>query len=124
MLFVDLLFWKSKQDCHCITANYAIHDLKKFSKGGKHTSKEAPVQDRRALLNSLGDDDDDDMGNNAHVQDRRALLNSLGDDDDDDDAKMPSVETLFKSMDRFVTSCFRCVRFLTRLKSLSCLVKC
>jgi len=106
MLFVDLFFWKSKQDCHCISANYAIHDLKKFSKGGKHTNKEAPVHDQRALLNSLGDDDDDDdMGYNAPVQDRRALLSSLGDDDDDDDdAKMPSVETLFKSMDRFVAS--------------------
>lgn len=105
MLFVDLLFWKSKQDCHCITANYAIEDLRKFSKGvGKHVNKDLPGQDRRTLLESLGDDDDDDMGNPAHIQDRRALLNSLGDDDDDDNAKMPSVKTLFKSFDRCVTT--------------------
>lgn len=84
-----------------------------------------PGQDRRSLLDSLGDDDDDDMGNNnAHGQDRRALLNSLGDDDDDDDAKMPSVETLFRSMDRFVTLFFLCANFFTRLESLSCLVQC
>ena len=83
MLFVDLLFWKSKQDCHCITANYAIHGLKKSSGGGKSVSKEAFVQDRRALLNSLGDDDDDDDMGNAE--------------------NLPSVETLCRSMDRFVT---------------------
>jgi len=99
MLFVDLLFWKSKQDCQVITANYLIHDLKKFSRSCKHMSKEVPVQDRRSLLDSSGDDDDVDMGDNAHIQYRRDLLKSLGDDDDDDDAKMPSVETLFKSMD-------------------------
>ncbi|KAG0582042.1 hypothetical protein KC19_3G029100 [Ceratodon purpureus] len=81
MLFVDLLFWKSKQDCHCITANYAIHGLKKFSGGGgKSISKEAFVQDRRALLNSLGDDDDDD-------------------DDMGNDENLPGVETLFRSID-------------------------
>jgi hypothetical protein len=69
MLFVDLLFWKSKQDCHCITANYALHGLKKFSGGGKSISKEAYVHDRRALLNSLrdDDDDDDDMGKDANM---------------------------------------------------------
>lgn len=124
MLFVDLLFWKSKQDCHCITANYETHGLKKFSRGGKHMSTEVPVQDRRALLNSLGDDDDDDMGNNVHIQDRRALLNSLGDDDDDDDmgnnAQMPSVETLWRSMDWFVLIS---VHFCSRLINLSFLVQ-
>lgn len=69
MLFVDLLFWKSKQDCHCITANYALHGLKKFSGGGISNSKEAYVRDRRALLNSLrdDDDDDDDMGKDANM---------------------------------------------------------
>lgn len=87
MLFVDLLFWKSKQDCHCITANYAIHGLKKFSGGGKSIRQEAYVQDRRALLNSLGDDDDDD-------------------DDMGNDINVPSVETLFRPMDRFVTVFF------------------
>ena len=90
MLFVDLLFWKSKQDCHCITANYAIHGLKKFSGGGgKSISKEAFVQDRRALLNSLGDDDDDD-------------------DDMGNDENLPGVETLFRSIDRFVTFFLSC----------------
>jgi len=79
-------------------------------------SKEVPVQDRRSLLDSSGDDDDVDMGDNAHIQYRRDLLKSLGDDDDDDDAKMPSVETLFKSMDRFVVSSFLCSHFFTRLK--------
>ncbi|XP_024382213.2 uncharacterized protein [Physcomitrium patens] len=102
MLFVDILFWKSKQDCHCITANYMIHDLKKFSSSGKTLSKWAQLEDRRSLLDGLGDDDDDDSGKETHAQNRRALLNSLGDGDDDlgNDGNLPSVETLFSNKEK------------------------
>ena len=56
MLFVDILFWKSKQDCHCISADYMIHGLRKAGNG----------KNRRELLNSLRDDDDDDLDNAAN----------------------------------------------------------
>jgi len=61
LLFVDLLFWKTKQDCHCITADYVNQDLRKsLSKTRKEKISRNSIQDRRALLiDSLGDDDED-----------------------------------------------------------------
>ncbi|CAM6028202.1 unnamed protein product [Sphagnum balticum] len=61
LLFVDLLFWKTKQDCHCITADYLNQDLRKsLSKTMKEKISRNSIQDRRALLiDSLGDDDED-----------------------------------------------------------------
>ncbi len=61
LLFVDLLFWKTKQDCHCITADYVNQDLRKtLSKTRKEKISRNSIQDRRALLiDNLGDDDED-----------------------------------------------------------------
>lgn len=67
MLFVDILFWKSKQDCHCISADYMIHGLRKSVNGkNEFSGRPVNVMDRRELLNSLRNDDDDELDNAAN----------------------------------------------------------
>lgn len=67
MLFVDILFWKSKQDCHCISADYMIHGLRKGGNGkNEFAGRPVNVMDRRELLNSLRNDDDDELDNAAN----------------------------------------------------------
>lgn len=89
MLFVDILFWKSKQDCHCISADYMIHGLRKAG-NGKNKFGDRPV--------------------NVNVMDRRKLLNSLRDDDDDLDnaANEGGDANLNVNQSRFVTICMFC----------------
>ncbi|KAJ4771365.1 Topoisomerase 1-associated factor 1 [Rhynchospora pubera] len=58
LLFVDILFWKTKKECHCISADAIMSDmasLKKDINALNGTAKGFP----RSIADSLGDDEAD-----------------------------------------------------------------
>lgn len=69
LLFVEILFWKTRKDCHCIDADYLLDELgnikKKIGKWqnglevGYNGSTQANGMVRRSIADALGDDEAD-----------------------------------------------------------------
>ncbi|KAF8726744.1 hypothetical protein HU200_019214 [Digitaria exilis] len=60
LLFVDILFWKTRKECHCIDADTLLNELKKD--GGNKNGETGSSKGWRGLINiadSLGDDEAD-----------------------------------------------------------------
>jgi timeless len=60
LLFVDILFWKTRKECHCIDADALLNELKKDAgnKNGEIGSSKGwrgPIN----IADSLGDDEAD-----------------------------------------------------------------
>jgi hypothetical protein len=58
ILFVDILAWKTRTECHNISADYMIHSLRKETGGGSSANRE-----RVNIADALGDDEDDEPPN-------------------------------------------------------------
>ena len=70
LLFLDVLFWKNRNDCHLITVEYKTHSLKRMTgKNGNRT--------KTSISDALGDDEAE-----APTQ---SLADALGDDEADDE---------------------------------------
>lgn len=69
LLFIEVLFWKSRRECHYLTCNSMLKELSQFKKDGKNSSgvkmtgeigsSEANGWSRRSLADALGDDEAD-----------------------------------------------------------------
>lgn len=60
LLFVDILFWKTRKECHCIDADALLNELKndvgnKNGKAGSSKGWRGPIN----IADSLGDDEAD-----------------------------------------------------------------
>lgn len=78
LLFVEVLFWKTRRECHYIDAEYLLHELGHFRKESKNREKnfgdvdlgssQANGWTRRSIADALGEDEADvviahDLGN-------------------------------------------------------------
>ncbi|KAK4770277.1 hypothetical protein SAY87_030809 [Trapa incisa] len=67
LLFVELLFWKTRKECHHINADHLSHevaDLKKHNEDGRVLNGETRIgqsSTRRSIADALGDDEADVM---------------------------------------------------------------
>ncbi|BFI31474.1 hypothetical protein AXG93_4530s1190 [Marchantia polymorpha subsp. ruderalis] len=80
MLYIELLFWKLKHECHNISADYMIHKLKKAVGG----SSKGPQ--RINIADALGDDEDSAL--QMRAEEGHGRSGAEGDDQDaseDDD---------------------------------------
>jgi timeless len=69
LLFLDVLFWKNRNDCHLITVEYKTHSLRKMgNKNGKRM--------KTSISDALGDDE---------AAAPRSLADALGDDEAGDE---------------------------------------
>ncbi|XP_055825536.1 uncharacterized protein LOC129894059 isoform X2 [Solanum dulcamara] len=69
LLFIEVLFWKSRRECHYLTCDSMLKELSQFKKDGKNSSgvkmtgeigsSEANGWTRRSLADALGDDEAD-----------------------------------------------------------------
>ncbi|CAN4087655.1 unnamed protein product [Withania somnifera] len=69
LLFIEILFWKSRRECHYLTCDSMLKELSQFKKDGKNSfgvkmtgeigSSEANEWTRRSLADALGDDEAD-----------------------------------------------------------------
>ncbi|XP_015067443.1 protein timeless homolog [Solanum pennellii] len=68
LLFIEVLFWKSRRECHYLTCDSMLKDLSQFKNGknssgvkmtGEIGSCEANGRTRRSLADALGDDEAD-----------------------------------------------------------------
>ncbi|XP_060203765.1 uncharacterized protein LOC132632004 isoform X1 [Lycium barbarum] len=69
LLFIEVLFWKSRRECHYLTCDSMLKELSEFKKDGKNSSgvsmtgevgsSEANEWVRRSLADALGDDEAD-----------------------------------------------------------------
>ncbi|XP_047265359.1 protein timeless homolog isoform X1 [Capsicum annuum] len=69
LLFIEVLFWKSRRECHYLTCDSMLKELSRFKKDGKNSSgakmtgeigsSEANGWTRRSLADALGDDEAD-----------------------------------------------------------------
>lgn len=69
LLFVEILFWKTRKECHYINAEYLLHELGHFRKQkgkwkdvpetGEFGSSPANGWARRSIADALGDDEAD-----------------------------------------------------------------
>ncbi|TMW93204.1 hypothetical protein EJD97_012027 [Solanum chilense] len=68
LLFIEVLFWKSRRECHYLTCDSMLKDLSQFKNGknssgvkmtGEIGSSEANGRTRRSLADALGDDEAD-----------------------------------------------------------------
>lgn len=69
LLFVEILFWKTRKECHYINAEYMLHELgnvkKSTGKGnyaseiGEPGSSQATEWTRRSIADALGEDEAD-----------------------------------------------------------------
>ncbi|KAH0688185.1 hypothetical protein KY290_019855 [Solanum tuberosum] len=68
LLFIEVLFWKSRRECHYLTCDSMLKDLSQFKNGknssgvkmtGEIGSSEANGWTRRSLADALGDDEAD-----------------------------------------------------------------
>lgn len=69
LLFIEILFWKSRRECHYLTCDSMLKELSQFKKDGKNSSgvkmtgefgsSEANGWTRRSLADALGDDEAD-----------------------------------------------------------------
>ncbi|CAM6108735.1 unnamed protein product [Calypogeia fissa] len=81
ILFVDILFWKTRAECHHITADYMIHSLRKDTGGSSQNRKKINIAD------ALGDDEED-VPTNRDTDDEESALSS----EDEDAALIPFTE--------------------------------
>ncbi|XP_057527293.1 topoisomerase 1-associated factor 1 isoform X2 [Amaranthus tricolor] len=73
LLFVDLLFWKTRRDCQYINVEYIRHEVSGFQKGVRkweHADETDPSQSkngvRKSFADALGDDEYDVILPNQH----------------------------------------------------------
>ncbi|XP_030548620.2 protein timeless homolog isoform X2 [Rhodamnia argentea] len=62
LLFVEVLFWKTRKECHYINAEYLLHEVGKLKKQngyGEIGSKHATGWVRRSIADALGEDEAD-----------------------------------------------------------------
>lgn len=69
LLFVEILFWKTRRECHYINAEYLLHELGHWRKGSKNQesipgngefgSSQATEWVRRSIADALGEDEAD-----------------------------------------------------------------
>ncbi|KAJ8536836.1 hypothetical protein K7X08_035237 [Anisodus acutangulus] len=69
LLFIEVLFWKSRRECHYLTCDSMLKELSQFKRDGKNSSgvkmtgeigsSEANGFMRRSLADALGDDEAD-----------------------------------------------------------------
>ncbi|KAL4348537.1 hypothetical protein GQ457_17G024620 [Hibiscus cannabinus] len=117
LLFIEILFWKTRRECHYINAEYLLHELGHWKKGTRNEdsvpgnaeveSSEAGEWVRRSIADALGEDEADvvishDIGyQNAenslenesgkiHERKRRFVF------DDDMEAKLKEIYEKFK----------------------------
>ncbi|XP_022736248.1 protein timeless homolog isoform X2 [Durio zibethinus] len=71
LLFIEILFWKTRRECHYINAEYLLHELGHWKKGngkqesirgnGEVESLQASEWVHRSIADALGDDEADVM---------------------------------------------------------------
>ncbi|XVF53482.1 hypothetical protein PTKIN_Ptkin05aG0102800 [Pterospermum kingtungense] len=69
LLFIEILFWKTRRECHYINAEYLLHELGHWKKGsrnqesipgnGEFGSSQATEWVRRSIADALGEDEAD-----------------------------------------------------------------
>lgn len=69
LLFIEVLFWKSRRECHYLNCDSMLKELSQFKKDGKNSSgvsmtdeigsSEANGWIRRSIADALGDDEAD-----------------------------------------------------------------
>ncbi|KAL1069715.1 hypothetical protein V6Z11_D12G284600 [Gossypium hirsutum] len=70
LLFIEILFWKTRRECHYINAEYLLHELGHLKKGNRNqdsvpgnteveSSEAANEWVRRSIADALGDDEAD-----------------------------------------------------------------
>lgn len=62
LLFVEVLFWKTRKECHHINAEYLLHEVGKLKKQngyGEIGSMHATGWVRRSIADALGEDEAD-----------------------------------------------------------------
>ena len=69
LLFVEVLFWKTRRECHYINAEYLLDELGHLKKESRHWnstqgdgevgSSPANVWTRRSIADALGEDEAD-----------------------------------------------------------------
>lgn len=69
LLFVELLFWKTRRECHYIDAEYLLHELgalkrdirnkEDISENGEISSSQTKVWANRSIADALGEDEAD-----------------------------------------------------------------
>ncbi|KAK8324285.1 hypothetical protein V6Z12_A12G288500 [Gossypium hirsutum] len=70
LLFIEILFWKTRRECHYINAEYLLHELGHLKKGNRNqdsvpgnteveSSEVANEWVRRSIADALGEDEAD-----------------------------------------------------------------
>ncbi|KAE8722683.1 Timeless family protein [Hibiscus syriacus] len=105
LLFIEILFWKTRKECHYINAEYLLHELGHWRKGTGNEDSVPGIAEvgssmagewvRRSIADALGEDEADveishDIGSEIRERKRRFVFN------DDMEAKLKEIYENFK----------------------------